>query len=103
MREVTTFLAFDGTPFESREECLAYERDHSVARLAGLTIEQIEVAINGNDAELANLIEEIGAKIARERRKRGDLKRARNNKSGDTAEKSAAPALKENKEIYGEP
>lgn len=83
MKEITIYEAFDSTQFETREGCIAYEKKHGLGRLAGLTIEQLENAIRGANAELASLLEEIGTKIARDRRERGILKRAPNKKPAD--------------------
>jgi hypothetical protein len=77
MKIETKYVAFDGFPFQTEAECRAYESKLSHVRLAGMTIEQVEAALNGSDPELADAIEQVGTRLARDRRERGDLKRQR--------------------------
>lgn len=77
MKIVTKYVAFDGCPFNSEAECRAYEAKLAHVRLVNLTIEQVEAALDGSDSDLADCIEQIGARIGRARRERGDLRRHR--------------------------
>lgn len=71
------YQSFDGVFFDTEAECKAYESKLSHVRVTGLTIEQVEAALAGHDKDLAEALEEIGTRIARARRARGELKRSR--------------------------
>lgn len=75
MKMVTKYVAFDGVEFLSEVECKNYEAKLSHVRIVGLSIEAVEAALSGADAGLADAIELLGAKLARARRDRGELKR----------------------------
>lgn len=85
MKRVVTeqWIAFDGVPFPigaageaaAESACRAYEAKLAHVRLVDLKIEQIEAALSGSDPDLADAIEQIGARIGRARRERGELKR----------------------------
>lgn len=85
MKIVTKYVAFDGCTFNSEAECRAYEAKLAHVRLVDLKIEQIEAALSGADPDLADAIEQIGTRIARSRRERGELRHQRkpNAKLGD--------------------
>ena len=68
------YVAFDGTRFTVKEECVAYERDHATDVLVGLKKAQIVSAIE-EGGELADAIERVGYLIGLARRKRGDFKK----------------------------
>ena len=78
MKEVMIpkFEAFDGKLFDSSKECLAYEAESLHMRLVGLTEAQAINAINGDDQELADILEKIGTKIRRDRQKSRNLRRS---------------------------
>ena len=81
MKTRMVYEAFDGTPFNTEAECRAHEKRFAHGRLVGLTVDQLEAALSGVDAELADAIEVVGAKIGRDRRERGEMKRERSSKS----------------------
>jgi hypothetical protein len=80
MRLLTKYAAFDGVEFYSEAECKAYERKLAHHRLIDLKIEQIEGALAGSDPDLADCIEQIGARIGNARRERGELRHQRKTK-----------------------
>lgn len=82
---LTKYVAFDGVSFNSEAECRAYEAKLAHVRLVNLTIEQIEAALSGTDPDLADAIEQIGTRIGRARRERGDLRRERKPNAKDDA------------------
>lgn len=86
MKIVQKFQAFDGVEFNSEADCRAYEKRNAHQRLVGLSIDQVEAALSGADAELADAIEILGAKIGRDRREKGDLKRVRGAKGASVIE-----------------
>jgi hypothetical protein len=92
MKTVTKYEAFDGETFATQEECAAHEASCVQMRLIGLSLEQVEAAIKREDAELADAIEAVGAKIARARRESGELRRERR-KSEPTGEPLAPGSL----------
>ena len=75
MKKLEMFEAFDGTRFDDAEACKAYEAQHAEGRLVGLTLDQIKAALARTDVELADVLEDIGARIARTRRASGDMRR----------------------------
>lgn len=87
MKRVELFEAFDGERFPTAEACRAHEAQHVEGRLVGLTLEQIKAASSREDVELADAIEEIGARIARARRASGEMRRG----SARTGEAKAEP------------
>ena len=66
------YLANDETPFTTEMECLAYEKMLPYKQL----FDDINHAI-ATSPDFADKIEELGAKLARDRRSRGELKRGR--------------------------
>lgn len=75
MREVRIYAAFDGTRFDTADECRAHEASNIESRLIGLTAEQLAAAVARTDTELGDAIEQVAGRIARARREAGDLKR----------------------------
>lgn len=77
MKKVTKFEAFDGSSFDSEEECKSHEASNPHLRLVGLDSADIDLAIERREGfvELADAIEAVAAKIARARRAGGQLKR----------------------------
>ena len=75
MKTRTIYVAFDETPFDSAEACRAYEAQHVEMRLVGLTINQVRAALAREDIEIADVIEELGNRIAKARLEAGDLRR----------------------------
>lgn len=75
MKIRTVFVAFDDAVFDTAEACRAHEAAHVETRLVGLTIEQVQAAINREDVDLADALEAIGNRIARARREAGDMRR----------------------------
>ncbi len=72
MRIVQQFIADDGAEFDTEAECLAHEKMLPFAALLKNVWETCK-----ESADFSNAIEEMGAKIARERRAAGNLKRVR--------------------------
>lgn len=84
--QVTMFLAFDGQKFATAQQCRDYETESIHRRLVGLTEEQVINALNRDDADLADVLEQVGMKIRRERQKSRELRRpARTAKPSGTA------------------
>ena len=77
MKQVARFQSFDGQVFETEAACRAYETANTHKLLVGLSAEEIDRAIAGDQDDLAEALEAVGARIARARRERGDLKRRR--------------------------
>lgn len=94
MKRVEKYQAFDGVEFYSEVECRAYERRFAHARLAGLSIEQVEAALSRADPELADAIEQVGSRIARARLDAGEKRHERrpNAKDDAPARQTAGPA-----------
>ena len=90
MEQITQWKSFDGKIFPTAEECKIYEGSQPERRLVGLTEDDITLALNGENVDLANAIEKVGAGIARARIKRGELRRERKPKGDDGAAKSEA-------------
>ena len=90
MKTITRFEAFDGTAFDDEAECRAYEAARPELALVGLSLEEVTAALNRTDEGLADAIEAIGARLARDRRSSGSLKRTR--KSNGAAEPTDEPA-----------
>ena len=79
--------ADDGTPFDTVEECLAYEERLPLRKL----LAEVEEAV-ANDADFADKIEKIGTSLARARIAAGNLKRQR--KAKDDPAPATAPYKK---------
>lgn len=75
MREEIRFVAFDGTPWDSKEACQAHEAKHPELALVGLSADAIREALSRVNIELADAIEAVAARIARKRRADGTLRR----------------------------
>lgn len=76
--KITVYEAFDGTRFDTEGECRKYEDDSWTLRLVGLTIEQVNDALERSNIDLADAFERAGARIASLRREQGEFRRARN-------------------------
>ena len=72
------WISFDGIEWMSEEVCRQHERSNEglVAQAAAATVDEIVAAINGQNDDLAEVFERLGARIAKERRDRGQFKRA---------------------------
>ena len=68
----TKYIADDNTVFDNEYECAEYEKSLPLKRL----LDEIHAAVADNP-DFADKIEELGAKLARDRRSRGELKRGR--------------------------
>ena len=86
MKQITKFVAFDGVEFTTESACRSHESDNAHKLLIGLTAEQIDAAIAGEQEDIAEALETVGAKIARDRRARGELKRKRAPKDAPATE-----------------
>ena len=91
MKTITRFEAFDGTAFDDEAECRAYEAARPELALVGLSLEEVTAALNRTDEGLADAIEAIGARLARDRRTRGSLKRTRKSNDVATSEPAGVP------------
>jgi hypothetical protein len=74
--QVTKFEAFDGTQFDSADECEAYEGRNSWRRFANLSEAAVEAAFSGQDDDLASAFEKAGRQLANARLRRGVRRRA---------------------------
>ena len=90
MKTITRFEAFDGTAFDDEAECRAYEAARPELALVGLSLEEVTAALNRTDEGLADAIEAIGARLARDRRNSGSLKRTRKSNGAAEPEHEAA-------------
>ena len=86
MRTITRpqFEAFDGTIFDNERTCREHEKLHAPERLVGLTLEQINGAINRADPELGDAIERTAYLVQQARRSAGDYKRRPSDTPTDT-------------------
>ena len=75
MKTVTTYIADDGTNFETPEACKAHEEKAIWRQLVGRTDEEIQAGISREDVELADAIEALGRKIAVTRLESGERRR----------------------------
>ncbi|MDR3488737.1 MAG: hypothetical protein P4M05_28020 [Bradyrhizobium sp.] len=75
MRAVTTYVADDGQSFQSREACEAHEASRFALQFTGLTLGEVEAALNRTNTKLADAFEVIGARIADTRRSAGEMRR----------------------------
>lgn len=72
------FQACDGSLHPTAEECRAHDEATPEHVLANRTATEILAGINRQDLEIADALERVGTKIARDRRADGEFKRARN-------------------------
>lgn len=72
--QVTQYEAWDGKRFDSIAKARDYESKALHKRLSNRSPEDIQAAIDGSDADLAEAFERLGKVIRDARRKRGDLK-----------------------------
>ena len=91
MKQINVWQAVDGVNFNTEEECRVHEADHPEWLLIGLTLEDVEAAINKSVGTIADALEAVGARIARQRRARGEFKRQRGSAAPE-APSEAAPA-----------
>jgi len=75
--QITRYVAFDGTEFPTEETCREYEASEWPQRFVGLTITEVEAALNRTDLELAAAFERAGMQIRALRYEAGDLRRPR--------------------------
>lgn len=80
--QVTAYEAFDGRQFPTATECREHETGKLDERLAELTAIQVRAALDRADTDLADALEEAGARIARARRASGEFKRNRTPNGG---------------------
>ena len=79
--QTTAYEAFDGARFETEDACLSYEAQAWPRRFVGLTIGQVEAALNRTYKELADAFEDAGQRIRALRYEAGDLRRPRKPKA----------------------
>jgi hypothetical protein len=74
---VTRYAAFDGTIFETAQECREYESTEIALanRLANLSVDAVVQALSREDEALAEVLEKAGLLVRSRRRASGDLKR----------------------------
>lgn len=75
MKVIEKYLSFDGKEFSNKDECAAYEQEHSESLLCGLDDADIAGALDGTNSLLGDAIERMGRKIAQARIERGERKR----------------------------
>lgn len=68
MKKITLYQTRDGQQFETEALALAHENEHPEAIIAGLTVEEIGLALGGNEPDIAEALEKLGARIANMRR-----------------------------------
>lgn len=94
MREQTFYVAEDGTPFERAEDCVTYESVIAHKAAIGLTAAQIKRAVEGEDLELGDALEKLGAACAKRRLEMGLSKRPRRDADAPAEEPKQLPAPK---------
>jgi len=75
--------------FDTAEDCLAYEAKISLSNY--LPADVIDRAMSGEDKALADALEDLGNRISKARRERGDLKK-RGRQKDSVAPEAEAPA-----------
>ena len=70
-KQVTLFEAFDGTSFESEDECAAYEKRNLWRMLVGLAEADVKDALEGRNPELAAAIVKVAQRLRYAARKAG--------------------------------
>ena len=70
-KQVTLFEAFDGTSFETEDECAAYEKRNLWRMLVGLAEADVKDALEGRNAELAGAIVKVAQRLRYAARKAG--------------------------------
>lgn len=93
MREQTIFVAMDGTRFDSAAECRAHDREHAHLALVGLTIEQVNAALDRSNPEIADAIETVAYRISQVRKDAGEFKRRRKEHVELSSKEEALEAL----------
>lgn len=88
MKQVTKFIAFDGSAFDTEAECKSHEAKKPELRLVGLDAVDIAMAIERTNVELADAIELVAGRIARTRREAGTLRRKPKGTAAPAAAKS---------------
>lgn len=68
MKKITLYQTRDGKQFETEALALAHENEHPEAVIVGLTVEEIGLALGGNEPDIAEALEKLGAYIANMRR-----------------------------------
>ena len=70
-KQVTLYESFDGTSFESEDECAAYEKRNLWRMLVGLAEADVTAALEGRNAELAAAIVKVAQRLRYAARKAG--------------------------------
>ena len=70
-KQVTLFEAFDGTSFESEDECAAHEKRNLWRMLVGLAEADVKDALEGRNPELAAAIVRVAQRLRYAARKAG--------------------------------
>lgn len=83
MKQISIYETNDGQQFPTEAEARAHYAERPEAALVGLISEDIEDALAGKAPDIADALEKLGARLARERVARGERKRAR--KGGEAA------------------
>jgi hypothetical protein len=82
---VQVFIAFDGSRFAVENECRAYELEWLPLLFVGLTRDNMDAVMLGQNPDLADAFERLGRQLAVKRRATGNLKRhRRQNGNGET-------------------
>jgi hypothetical protein len=78
MKTLLTYEAFDGSIFDSKEECEAHEASRFEFQFVDLSLERVRAAMVRHESEraLADSFEQMGNLITKARRNAGELKRA---------------------------
>jgi hypothetical protein len=79
----TIYQAFDGVLFVDEKACVEYEAQNWRLLLVGLTIEQVDAAIDRLDTNRADSFEKAGQRIARKRLADGERRRKAPNPPAD--------------------
>lgn len=73
--QTTIYEAFDGKRFLTEQECNDYESAHWHHQLVGLTIEDVDAALDRTNVDRADAFEKAGQRIARKRLADGERRR----------------------------
>lgn len=77
MKEITAFRTSDGQLFETSTAARTHEKTLAPSLLVGLTLQQVEDALDRKDTDLADAIETLANIITAKRMEQGDLRRRR--------------------------
>lgn len=87
MKKVTieVWRSFDGVDHPTEEACAKHEAEAWPLRFVGLSVEEVNAALERRDTDLADAFEKAGNQIRALRYEAGELRRAPNRRQADEA------------------